>query len=108
MVIPKQYPHYLEVYQTTGGHENENGDWVPGTPSWISIGNCRVEVAKQNAFKTGIDGTRIYYFATIYGPLPKWDLKEGDQIRVTIRGIVKNLTVKMIDIGSQLNNRLWV
>lgn len=103
-----QYPHTIEVLKTPAGHENENGDWVPGTPEWVTVGKCRVEVAKQNAFKTGIDGVRIYYFATIYGPLPKWDLNEGATIRVTIRGMVKQLTIKMIDIGSQMNNRLWV
>lgn len=109
MVIPNQYPHLLEIYkQVTQGHENDNGDWIPGTSEWISIGKCRVEVAKQNAFKTSVDGTRVYYFATVYAPLPKLDVKAGDNIRVTMGIIIQDLNVKMVDIGSQLNNRIWV
>lgn len=106
-MVVKQYPHTLEVLKTTAGHENEDGDWVPGTQEWVMVGDCRVEVAKQNAFKTGADGERVYYYATVYGPLPKWTLKFGDTIRVTMGSITEQLTVKMIDNGSQMNNRLW-
>ena len=109
MVIPKQYPHTITITRIGAPSTDDEGNPTPGGDQVIYTGTCRADIAKTNAFIVGENGKQIFYSSTIYMPLPKLPVIEGDKVSVVMSvGNIVNAEVLAVDKGSQLNNRLWV
>ena len=101
-------PHILQYQVTTGGCEDENGDYHPGTFSFEGDIPCRYEPngkADQIAFE---DGKTYVYSYVVYLNQDCREFKIGDVIRLLNNGdLVAEKQVQGFHRG-QLNARLWV
>lgn len=110
MVIPRQYPYEIKIVRKGKPEFDGEGNPIPRSGETVVYqGPGRVEVARQNAFVVGVNGEQIYYAATVYMPLPKLLIQEGDKVSTRMRGgELSETEVKAVDRGSQSNNRIWV
>ena len=107
MVI--QYPHIATITsQGTDTTQDENGNWIPGTPGTSIEQKCRAESSGGNGYVKGVDGTKIDYSWIIYFPKDVPAIKVSSAISV-INGAETVLTdtVKRFSRG-QLNARAWL
>lgn len=108
----KQYPYYLYVHQVTGSSQDENGDFVQGTESWVFHSMCREETNGKGAEVRTEDGDNIIFSSVMYLPKGTTEITAGTEVTVSnIESSESEIRIKgdvlKFDKG-QLNCRLWV
>ncbi len=123
------YPYSLYAKQPQAAPvQNDEGDFVPGTPVWKLISSCRDEVNTKGETVTQVNGENVHVQATIYAPKETQILPHGTQVVVAKQPLAdlaklndQNWLEKEILTGAirlidtikghsltRLNIRLWV
>lgn len=107
-MIPNFRPHILQYQVTTGGYEDDNGDYHLGTSSFEGSISCRYEPngkANTIAFE---DGKTYVYQYIVYLNQNCREFKIGDIVRLLNNGIlIAEKQVQGFHRG-QLNAKLWL
>ncbi len=108
----KQYPHNLYLKTVTGSSQDESGNFVPGSESWVFHSECREQTNGQGSVINGSDGEAIVFSSTVHLPMSAVRIPEGSEVKVLngdpedpflrIQGMVLKF-----DVG-RLHNRLWL
>lgn len=104
----KQYPYTLQKFQTTESHQDDNGNFVAESSTWIDVCKCRNEDGKQRKI-TISDDTFSTANHLIQCPKGIAALKFGDKVKV----IGENSEVRVdgsVSYSSkdQLHTRIWL
>ena len=107
-MIPQFRPHRLQYQVSSGGYEDENGDYHPGESRFEGDIPCRYEPngkANTIAFE---DGKIYVYQYVVYLDQNCREFKYGDIIRLLMDCVV--IAEKQVQgfHRGQLNSRLWV
>ena len=102
-----QYPHKLTATIVSGTTQDENGNWVPGTPTTRQM-DCRAEPNDKGRLLQLADGSQILYAWVVYMPKGTTSVPDGTQVEVFWGSeLIGRGTVKRFSQG-QLNSRLWL
>lgn len=101
--------HWLGYLQETEGHDDDNGDFVPGSKAWVDY-YCKCDVVpagKANTIPIA-DGQVETYSYTIYNlPTNCREFKYGDTVRIKMFGTIKEFKVLGFH-RYQLQCKMWV
>lgn len=104
----KLRPHILQYEVKSNGHEDENGDWHPGTSSFEGNIPCRYELNGKANTITFEDGSSYAYQYMVYLNQNCKSLSYGDTVRILKEGVVV-CTKKVQGFNrGQLNAKLWL
>ena len=105
----KQYPYELYIFESSGDHQDENGDWQNGTSGWVLVSKCRDESNTKSAQIKLSDETAYTFESLIQLPksCPTIEIGLLSEVRdsdgnVRVKGTVRRFS------KDQLHTRLWL
>lgn len=107
----EQYPHYLFAVETSESHQDEDGNWIPGSTTIVYKGKCREETNGKGS-QIQLAGGNFHIFSSLI-QLPKGTgkINEGSEVIITDDANGEDIRIKgkvlKFDKG-QLHSRLWV
>ena len=75
-------PHILKYQVITGGYEDANGNYFPGTSEFTGEIPCHAVLNNKAAVVAFADGTTFVYAFTVYVDSDVRDFHSGDLIQV--------------------------
>jgi hypothetical protein len=102
----KQYPYLLQVFVQADATMDNNGNWIPGTQSWVDVCECRDESGSGKRI-TLTDGSVYEYNALIQCPVID-QIKPGTMIRVIDGNVIRVEKAVVYSRKDQMHTRIWV
>jgi hypothetical protein len=102
-----QYPHTVTISSVSESTQDENGNYVPGTPSTFEF-NGRFETNKAGNFLTAANGEQVVFSGIIYArySTPNVPLGTGIEVMDGSSPVAKGKAVQFS--RGQLNVRIWM
>lgn len=104
----KQYPYQLQALSVIDNGQDENGNSLPPSESWVDVCSCRDEANTGGRQVSAADGTLFTFSALIQLPKGTEALSAGSHIRV-LDGTGIRLSGKVLySRKDQMHSRAWV
>ncbi|SEV88897.1 hypothetical protein SAMN05428988_0155 [Chitinophaga sp. YR573] len=100
-----QYPHTLTATIVAESHQDDDGNWVPGSDTTREI-KCRVEPNGGGRQVQVADGSLIVYSSIVYMPRGTTPLQDGTRVSITSSPVTAGAVLRFSQ--GQLNSRLWL